>query len=416
MIGTEIISIGDELLIGQVINTNSSWIAQKLNEAGIRVNQVTTIADDQKQILTTLEQAVGRSEVILITGGLGPTKDDITKQTLCKFFNTNLIYSEKVFSRIRELFRQRGIPTKRLHQSIAEIPENCTPILNDNGTAPGMWFEKEGKIVVSMPGVPYEMKPMVTDFIIPELRKKYKTGAIIHKTFLTQGIPESVLAEKIEIWEDNLPSGLKLAYLPQPGMVRLRLSAYGESREHLEKLVAEESEKLQALLPGEIISQEADQLEEIVGELLRDRKQTLSTAESCTGGYIAHLITSIPGSSDYFKGTIVAYANEIKEKILGVSHDSLVDNGAVSEAVVREMAEGARKRLGTEYAVAVSGIAGPSGGTEEKPVGTTWIAVASPERTIANVFRLDVHRERNIRRAALTALNMLRKEIISEEQ
>lgn len=409
----EIISIGDELLIGQVINTNASWISEQLNLAGIEVHQVTTISDNREHILTTLQEAEKRVDIILITGGLGPTKDDITKETLCEYFDTKLVFSEDVFENIVKLFGKRGLTLSSPNRKQAEIPECCTAIINNHGSAAGMWFEKDEKIFVSLPGVPFEMKPIMIEYIIPEIQKRFKTHSIVHKTVLTQGIGESWLAQKIEDWEDNLPQNIKLAYLPQPGIVRLRLSAVGEIKIALENQVDEEINKLLPLIPKYFYGYNNDQLYEIIGELLRDKKQSLSTAESCTGGYIAHLITSVAGSSDYFKGSVVAYANEIKQQLLGVKEKSLIDFGAVSELVVKEMAEGVRQKFTTDYAIATSGVAGPGGGTEEKPVGTTWIAIATPNKTITQHFLFGEHRERNIRKTALTALNMLRKELLS---
>ncbi|MCB2221359.1 MAG: competence/damage-inducible protein A [Bacteroidetes bacterium] len=409
----EIISIGDELLIGQVVNTNATWMAQQLNDAGISVIQVTTISDNREHILQSLKDSGNRADVVLITGGLGPTKDDITKKVLCEYFETKLVYNEEVFEQIKTLFEKRGFNVNRLNKEQAEVPGNCKPIRNAHGTAPGMWFEKDDTIYISMPGVPFEMQPMISDYIIPALRRQFNPGSIIHKTLLTQGIPESILAQRIEEWEDHLPENIKLAYLPQPGMVRLRLSGYGQNKEELEKQVADEIEKLNRFLPGEVFGYDDDRLELIIGNILRNRNQTLSTAESCTGGYIAHLITTIPGSSDYFKGSVVAYANEIKQKALGVKESTLNNHGAVSEEVVKEMAEGIKRQYQTDYAIAVSGIAGPTGGTPEKPVGTTWIAVATPETIVTKKFKLGEHRERNIRKAALSALNMLWKQLKS---
>jgi nicotinamide-nucleotide amidase len=410
----EIISIGDELLIGQVVNTNASWIAVELNLVGIDIHQITTISDEKTHILSALEEASRRAEIILITGGLGPTKDDITKQTLCEYFDSRLVFNADVFANINKLFGLRGIRMSDLNRKQAEVPESCTVILNSNGTAPGMLFEKNGKIYISMPGVPYEMKVMVKAEIIPLLLKRFSHGAIVHKTIMTQGIPESVLAKKIEQWEDNLPSNIRLAYLPQPGAVRLRLTAKGKDKAILERQVEKEIEKLNKIIPDDISSLEDEQVNETIGNLLWEIGKTLSVAESCTGGYIAHLITLVPGSSDYFKGAVIAYANEIKESQLGINHQSIIEHGAVSKKVVKEMAEGVRKLMGTDYAIATSGIAGPGGGTTEKPVGTTWIAIASKNETVANHFLMGEHRERNIRKTALTALNMLRKTILAD--
>ncbi|MCK4406392.1 MAG: competence/damage-inducible protein A [Bacteroidales bacterium] len=410
----EIISIGDELLIGQVVNTNASWIAEQLNLAGIEVQQITTISDKREQILKILARAYLRSDIILITGGLGPTKDDITKQTLCEFFNTSLVFNNEAYEQIYELFKARGFKVTELNRQQAELPANCIPLKNKNGTAPGMWFNKDGKIFVSMPGVPFEMKPMITEQVIPRLRKFYKTGFIIHKTILTQGIGESFLTEIISDWEKNLPENFSLAYLPQPGIVRLRITAKGKNKEKLIQEINSFSGKLQEIIPDLIFGYEKDTLEEITGKLLKDKNQTLSTAESCTGGYISHLITSVPGSSNYYIGSVIAYSNQIKESLLGVKNKTLIDNGAVSKQVVTEMALGVQQKFKTDYAIATSGIAGPDGGTEKKPVGTTWIAIATPgKKVIAKKYLFGEQRGRNIRKAALTALNMLRKELIT---
>ncbi len=410
----EIISIGDELLIGQVVNTNASWMAEELNRVGIGVHQITTISDDIDHIFSSLDEACRRSDIILITGGLGPTKDDITKQSLCEYFDTHLVFNSDVYANIIRLFGIRGVRMSELNRKQAEVPASCTPIRNSNGTAPGMWFEKDGKIYISMPGVPYEMKEMVREEVIPLLLKRFKTAAIVHKTIMTQGIPESVLAEKIESWENNLPANIKLAYLPQPGAVRLRLTAKGQDKTLTEKLVNQEIEKLIKIIPDEISSLEDETINETIGKLLKEKGKTLSVAESCTGGYIAHLITLVPGSSDYFKGAVIAYANETKESQLGVNHQSITEHGAVSEKVVKEMAEGVRKRMGTDYAIATSGVAGPGGGSAEKPVGTTWIAIASKENTVASHFMMGEHRERNIRKTSLTGLNLLRKIVLAD--
>ncbi len=409
----EIISIGDELLIGQVVNTNASWIAEQLNLAGIEVQQITTISDKKDHILKILDRAFLRSDIILITGGLGPTKDDITKQTLCEFFNTSLVFNNEAYQQIHELFKARGFKVTELNRQQAELPANCIPLKNKNGTAPGMWFNKDGKIFVSMPGVPFEMKPMITGQVIPRLKKFYKTGFIIHKTILTQGIGESFLTEIIADWEKNLPENFNLAYLPQPGIVRLRITAKGNNKEKLIQEINSFSGKLQEIIPDLIFGYEEDTLEEIIGRLLKEKNQTLSTAESCTGGYISHLITSVPGSSNYYIGSIIAYSNLIKESLLGVKNKTLIDNGAVSKQVVTEMALGVQQKFKTDYAIATSGIAGPDGGTEKKPVGTTWIAIATPDKkVITKKYLFGEHRGRNIRKAALTALNMLRKELI----
>lgn len=412
MIKTEIITIGDELLIGQVIDTNSAWIGEQLNAIGIKVNQITSISDDRSHILKTLAEAETRADIILITGGLGPTKDDITKVTLCEFFNTQLIFNQEAYKSIENLFKIRGFTMTELNRKQAEVPANCKVIPNSNGTAPGMWFEKNGKIFVSMPGVPFEMKQMMTAFVLPELSGKFNSHFIFHKTILTQGGGESMIAKIIENWEDNLPANIKLAYLPQPGMVRLRLTATGKDKYELLHKLELETTKVQQLIPDLIYGFDNDTLESVVGELLRSMKKTVATAESCTGGYIAHLITSIPGSSEYYKGSVVAYANEVKEEMLGVKNESLLTHGAVSEEVVKQMAEGVKSKLKADFAIATSGIAGPDGGTEKKPVGYTWIAIATPETVVARQFLFGEDRGRNIRKTAIMALDMLRKELV----
>ncbi len=408
---TEIISIGDELLIGQVVNTNAAWIGEQMTMAGIKVYQAVSIADDYDHIFEALKLASERADIVLITGGLGPTKDDITKKTLCDFFDSKLVFNEAVFEDVKEIFRVRGRQVTDLNRKQAEVPDNCTVIRNVHGTAPGMWFEKDGIIFVSMPGVPFEMKPMMTDYIIPELQQRFNLPAIYHKTVLTQGVPESEMAAMIEDWENSLPHNVKLAYLPQPGIVRLRLTASGKNRDKLVALVENEIIKLKKIIGEYIFGFDKDTLEEVVGNLLREKSKTVSSAESCTGGYIAHLITSVAGSSDYYKGSVVSYANEIKSRILGVEEKDIERYGAVSESVVSQMAVGVREKFKTDYAVATSGVAGPTGGTKEKPVGTTWIAVATSDKVFAKQFHFGEHRGRNIRRAALMALDMLRKEL-----
>ncbi len=408
----EIISIGDELLVGQVVNTNATWIARQLNEIGIPVVQISAIADDAATIKTALDEAFSRADVILVTGGLGPTKDDITKHTLCEYFNTSLVFHQPSFENIERLFTLRNARVIDVNRRQAEIPANCTPFINQYGTAPGMWFEKDNKVLVSMPGVPFEMEAMMEKDVLPRLAGGFNDRIVVHKTIQTQGIGESALADLIEDWENNLPGNMKLAYLPQPGIVRLRLTAYGDSKEKTLQEVEQQVALLQKLIPDLIFGYGNDTLEEVVGRLLKEKHLTLCTAESCTGGYLSHLVTSVPGSSDYYTGSVIAYSNRVKQEMLGVSGQTLEKHGAVSEEVVREMAEGARARFNTDFAVSISGIAGPDGGTIEKPVGTVWIAVASSKRTVARKFSFGEHRGRNIRRAALAGLNMLRMELM----
>lgn len=408
----EIINIGDELLIGQVVNTNASWMAEQFNMAGFEVVQITAISDTYSHIFEALDLAKIRADAVVVTGGLGPTNDDITKEALCKYFDTTLVFNEEVYVQVEALFKLRGFKVTEINRKQAELPANCIPLKNIHGTAAGMWFEQDDRIIVSIPGVPFEMKTLVSDEIIPRLLKKSNPGIILNKTILTQGIGESALAEIIQNWEESLPSHFKLAYLPQPGIVRLRLTTRGTDRSKLQNELAEQTRALQKLIPKLIFGYDEDTIEQIVVESLLQKKNTISVAESCTGGYVSHLITSISGSSGCFMGSIVAYDNRIKEKMLGVSAETLTKYGAVSEEVVIEMASGIQSGFNTDYAIAVSGIAGPDGDTEDKPVGTTWIAIATPDKkVIAKKYLFGEHRGRNIRKAALTALNMIRKEI-----
>ena len=407
----EIITIGDELLIGQVIDTNSAWMGEQLNLIGLRVVQITSISDQREHILKALELAAGRADIILITGGLGPTSDDITKPTLCEYFNSPMVFHQEVLEEVERMFASRGLPVTGVNRKQAEVPAAATVMPNHNGTAPGMWFEKEGRIYVSMPGVPFEMKGIMTDYVLPELTKRFTKQAIFHKTVLTQGMGESMVAARIEDWEKALPENIKLAYLPQPGMVRLRLTGVGSDQQTVKSQVEEEAKKLIPLIGQLIYGYDDEKLEIIIGKLLKEKNATLSTAESCTGGYVAHLITTIPGSSDYYQGSIIAYDNRIKKTQLGIPEALLDSFGAVSREVVIAMAEGARKKLGTDYAISTSGVAGPDGGSVEKPVGTVWIAVASPSGTEAKLLHLGPNRLRTIQMATANVLNMLRKEL-----
>ncbi len=416
----EIINIGDELLIGQVVNTNASWMGEQLSLSGFKVQQFTIIGDTREQILDALWKAGERCEVVLISGGIGPTKDDITKTTLCDFFGTRLVFNEEAYKDVESVFARRGYQVTELNRQQAYLPEDCTGIPNKLGTARGMWFEKDipvpgrkGKTVyVSMPGVPFEMQAMMKEYIIPELKKRFHPKSIYHKTIMTQGIGESFLATLIEEWENNLPPAIRLAYLPQPGIVRLRLTGTGDDETEILDLVEKQADKLSLLISEYIFGEDDDRLEAIVGKLLLEKNCSLGTAESCTGGYIAHLLTSVPGSSAYYKGSIIAYDNGIKEQMLGIMPETIDEYGAVSSEVATEMAIGAQTNLNVDYVIAVSGIAGPDGGTKEKPIGTTWIAIATPEEVFSKQFLFGDSRDRNIRRAALQALNMLRKSLL----
>ena len=409
----EIITIGDEILIGQIVDSNSAWIAQRLNETGITIYQITSISDNKEHILSALKQAGSRSDLVLITGGLGPTKDDITKEILCEFFDTKLVFHQPSFEDIKVFVKSRNSVLNELNKKQAEIPENCKAIRNLNGTAPGMWFEKDGKVFISMPGVPYEMKAMMADTIIPGLQAKFKTSNIVHKTILVHGLPEAVLAEKLDNWEEQLPDFLKLAYLPSPGLIRLRFSAYGVEPEIVEKEIVKQVEELKKIVPDNIVGLDKQKLEEEVGILLKNNKLTISTAESCTGGRIANLITSVSGSSNYYLGSIVAYSNEVKTNSLGVSEQNIINFGVVSKQVIEEMARGVKEKLKSDFSIATSGIAGPTGGTDEKPVGTTWISVSGPKKTISEKFQFAGEREQIIDKAARSALNLLRLEILN---
>ena len=369
----ELITIGDELLIGQVVDTNSAWMGRELNNIGIEVLRIVSVRDREEEILEAIDNAMKRVNIVLVTGGLGPTKDDITKQTLCKYFNTELIFSEEVFENVKRVLAGK-IPMNKLNKGQAMVPKNCTVINNPVGSASVSWFERDGKVLVSMPGVPQEMTTVMAESVLPKLHERFQTDVIMHQTFLVQHYPESVLAEKLEAWEVALPDCIKLAYLPKLGIIRMRLTGRGHDRKEVETLLNREKAKLETILGEDIFSEEDTPLEVIIGELLKKRKLTVSTAESCTGGSIAERLTSIAGSSEYFKGSIVAYSNEVKKDLLYVSSETLEKYGAVSEETVIEMVKGAMKALKTDCAVATSGIAGPGGGTPEKPVGTVWIA------------------------------------------
>lgn len=404
----DIINIGDELLIGQVINTNASWMAERLNSIGIRVRQVTAISDSGDHIKSSIDEAFRFSDLVILTGGLGPTKDDITKHVLAEYYNSKLVMHEPTLQHVEHFFNMRGRTITELNRRQAEIPECCEPLTNLNGTAPGMWFEKNDKILVSVPGVPFEMKALMEDQILPRLAARINGDVILHKTVLTQGVGESFLADLIAEWEDALPANIRLAYLPQPGMVRLRLTATGNNRGYLEQAISQQLDSLMKLIPGYVFGFDGETLESVAGELLRNAVATICTVESCTGGYLAHMITRVPGSSDYFKGSVVAYSNELKTNLLGIDHGLIEKHGAVSREVVAAMASSARNLLNCTYALATSGIAGPAGGSPEKPVGTVWIALAGPNGLTAKQFLFGNNRERNIHITALAALNMLR--------
>lgn len=394
----EIITIGDELLIGQVVDTNSAWMAQRLNEAGVSLHQVTSVHDDRQHILRALDEAFSRADIVFTTGGLGPTKDDITKHVLCEYFHTTLVEDPRVREHIYELYKERPEVLNRLTATQWLVPASATILPNRVGSAPIMAFKKEvrGKILIAMPGVPYEMQVAMTEQVMPYLEVMRRQGdkargEVIHRTMLLAGIPESTLAIRIEAWENALPPSMHLAYLPKDGTIRLRLSSYGEA-------TAEEMDaQIAALLPliaDYLIALEDKPIELVVGELLKQKACTIATAESCTGGRLAAALNAQPGSSVFYRGSVVAYANEVKEQVLGVAHDTLVQHGAVSEQTVCQMAEGVRRLMHTDYAIATSGIAGPDGGTKEKPVGTVWIAWATPKGIVAECHHFGAARLR----------------------
>jgi nicotinamide-nucleotide amidase len=425
-VNASIITIGDELLIGQTIDTNSAFIAQELNKIGVWVKRRVAVGDLWDDIWQALDEEAKKSDIIIITGGLGPTADDITKPLLCKYFGGKLVVNEDVLKHVKYLFEQvYRRPGAMLERNLkqAEVPDVCIVLHNARGTAPGMWFkkktspnssEKGGTVFISLPGVPHEMKGLMIDAVIPGLLKEFDMPVILHRTTFTSGTGESMIAEHIKDFESALPSYIKLAYLPGYGMVKLRLTATGDDKERLEKELDNLFEQLKVLVKAWLVTDTDDGLEAVIGRILKEKGKTMATAESCTGGYIAHLITSVVGSSTYYKGSVVSYANEAKENILGVQHKTLESAGAVSEETVKQMAKGAIEKLNVDYAVATSGIMGPDGGTPEKPVGMVWIAVAGQNNIIAKEFHFRFDRERNIRQTAHVALDFLRKFILSD--
>ena len=403
-----IITIGDEILIGQITDTNSAWIAARLNENGIRVEGMESIADDANEIKRSLDESLAKADIIFMTGGLGPTKDDITKKTLAEYFGCGMHQDDETFAMIESLLKARGIDFNELNRSQAMVPDCCTVLPNHNGTAPGMWFERDGKVVVSLPGVPFEMKALVSDEVLRRIGRTFKLGSIVHKTMLTFGLAESVLATRIADWENALPNGLKLAYLPNPSGIRLRLSAYDVEGADAGKLIEDSFDRLKEIIPEHILGYEGASVQESLFQLLKDRKLTLSTAESCTGGNIAHLITSMAGSSDYFKGGVVAYTYDMKEKLLGVDRAFLDKHGAINATVAEQMAAGVKKLTGSDFAISTTGIAGPGNGGEAEAIGTAWIGIAHPHGVFSRKVAFGKIREQNINRFSAAALNILR--------
>ncbi|MDZ4668122.1 MAG: competence/damage-inducible protein A [bacterium] len=409
----EIITIGDELLLGQVIDTNSSWLGLELNQMGIMVHYKSAIRDNKDAILEALHQGTKRSDVVIITGGLGPTKDDITKITMCEFFQTSLTLNEVVLKFVQQIFLSRNLPMLESNNQQAMLPKNCEVLWNKNGTAPGMWFYENNTVYISMPGVPFEMKTIFSEEAIPKLKSIFTFPSILHRTILTCSIGESFLAKRIAALEDALPSHIHLAYLPSVGSVRLRFSAYGEDKVKLEQELQPIIDELYSLVGDYIYGEGEDTLAEVIGNLLKQKNATIGTAESCTGGYLSHLITSIPGSSSYYLGSIISYHNDVKIAQLNIPSEILLNHGAVSQECVTAMAENLKIKLGTTYAIATSGVAGPGGGSIEKPVGTVCIAVSGPNQTIAKIFNMGENRERTIQRTALMGLDILRKLLLT---
>lgn len=408
----EIITIGDEILIGQIVDTNSAWMATELNKSGFEIAQITSVHDKANHIVESLDLALNRVDIILFTGGIGPTNDDITKQTLTNYFDTKLVFDESIIRNIEQLFSTRpNFVINELTRAQAMVPEKCTVIPNLVGTAPITWFEKDGKVIVSMPGVPYEMKQAMNLEIIPRLQKYFQTPALLHKTVQVYGYGESALALEIADWENELPENVSLAYLPNYGIVKLRLSGTSNDILALEFIINQQIGKLSQILGSSIVAYEDIPIAELVGNLLITKGLMVATAESCTGGNIAHQFTMIPGSSAFYKGSVVAYSNEIKTNVLQISAEDVEKYGAVSQIVVIQMAENVRKLLKTDVAIATSGIAGPTGGTADKPIGTVWIAICSEEKTVSREFHFGSLREQNIERATQAALLML-KEIL----
>lgn len=399
---TAIITIGDEILIGQIVDTNSTWIAQKMTIAGFHIEEMVSIGDDAQQIKDTLDDVFTRVDVILMTGGLGPTKDDLTKKTLCDYFDTQLVFDESVLENIKNVISWTSL--NPLTHDQAYVPKDCTVIQNKVGTAPITWFERNGKILVSMPGVPYEMRYAMENEVINRLQRHFSAETYIKEVFIVRGYTESNLATFLTDFENNLPQDFGLAYLPSPGIMKLRLFVKGETRR---KELITQADKLRKLLGSAIIAEEDIPIEKILGNKLLEKQLTLGTAESCTGGNIAHLITSISGSSRYFNGSIVSYSNDVKERVLGVSPEDLKQKGAVSEEVVISMAKGACHMLQVDCSIAVSGIAGPDGGTEDKPVGTVWIATCNKGNIIARKYQMGKYREANIMRSSTIGMLQL---------
>ncbi len=406
----EIISIGDEILLGQTINTNAAWMGQQLYPAGIEVHQVTTITDDREHILNALRESTMRVDLVFVTGGLGPTQDDITKETLCEFFDTKLVMNDEVLHGIREYFSSRNLKMLPENEAQAELPEDAEILINRRGTAMGMWFEKNGKVVISMPGVPHEMEGMMREEVLPRLHENYSNGGSYYTVIQTIGKGESFIAHELRDWEKRIRSeGLGLAYLPSSGVVRLRISGPKTERDRIEQ----ETDEAVKLLGDIVFARDDKTLSEVVGDLLRKKNLKLALAESCTGGYIAHMITAVPGCSDYFAGGVVAYSIAHKTTLLNVQQQTIQQHGIVSEQVVCEMADGIRARTGADVSLSTSGISGPGGGTPDVPVGSVWIGVSYGGATKGYFYKLGRNRDRNIKVASLFALDLLRRQLLN---
>lgn len=408
-----VITIGDEILIGQIVDTNSAWIGQQFNALGVKLHEIISCGDDAAQIISALDRAKSTSQIVVMTGGLGPTKDDITKKTLVEYFNTELELNEEVWEKMKVIFEKRGKQVLEMNRSQAMIPKASTMLPNKLGTAQGMWFDVDGVVFISMPGVPHEMKHLVELQVLPRLKERFRFPNIYHMNVMTAGAGESVVANKLSEFEEQLPKHIKLAYLPNLGVVRLRLTASGNS-DTLKEEVEEQKNKMVAALGTLVYTEGEDSLEVVIGKMLSEKNETISCAESCTGGYISHLFTSVAGSSRYFEGSIISYSYDVKEKVLGVKKDTLNKVGAVSEECVTEMLDGLLNLTGSTYGIAVSGIAGPGGATPDKPVGTVWIGVGNKERRVVKRFQFFSSRTENIKVFSNAALNMLRMFMIGE--
>ena len=411
----DIITIGDEILIGQIVDTNSAWMSQRLGEIGASVRRKYSVGDVASEIRGAIEESLSVADVVITTGGLGPTKDDITKRVLAEMFDCELVRDEDTYARVERMMALRGIEFNELNKAQALVPEGCRVLPNHKGTAPGMWFEREGRVVVCLPGVPFEMEALMSESVLPLLQERFNLSAVVHRTAITFGLAESMLAERIAAWEDALPEFLHLAYLPSPSQLRLRLSAYDVERQVAERAIAEQFELLMPLLGDLFVGWDGATVQSAVAEMLIAKGQTLAAAESCTGGALSAKFTAMNGASSYFMGGVVSYSNEVKNQVLGVRAEDLETYGAVSEPVARQMAEGVRRVCGTTWGVSTTGIAGPTGGTPDKPVGTVWMAVAGPNGTKALCLNHGRLRAQNIEKAAAAAINMLRKELLAEE-